>query len=203
MPNKKEISRTLKFTITSNGGDGAYLCYQKVSQEIYDFFQKNNLDLEEYALDDDYAIEQKIPEKLQPFNPGERASFGYYECGMTATDYLQLYIENEQSKEVFSGKIPKSNIKRDKDLSESLMNKEKGIYVVGYEGLEDCGITGTLEVQGNFDIKKFQIKYSHLDYELGDRELISSVCYEGEELDWEIDSYEGTGDNTFGFLIVE
>jgi len=98
--------------------------------------------------------------------------------------------------------IPKSNIKLDKGACDSLENKPKGIYAVGYEGLEDCYITGKLEIDADFDIKKFKVHYGRIDYELGDREMISSITYDGNEVEWEIDSYEGTGDNSFGFLVV-
>jgi len=79
---------------------------------------------------------------------------------------------------------------------------KSGIYVVGYEGLEDCYISGQLELKSDFDIKKLKVNYRYLNYELGDRELISSITYDGVEVDWSLDSYEGTGDNSFDFLII-
>jgi len=191
-----------KFTISNGGGDGAYLCIEPVSKEIYEYFVENNLDLEEFALDYDHAEANNIPENMQPFEAGSRASFGTYECGMTATGSLELLVEDEESEEIFSGVIPKSNIKLDKGACDSLKNKEKGIYAVGYEGLEDCYITGEFELDSDFDIKKFKVHYGHIDYEIGDREMISSITYDGDEVEWEIDSYEGTGDNSFGFLKV-
>jgi hypothetical protein len=203
MASKKEISKKLKFTISCGGGDGACLCYTKVSKAIYDYFIKRDLNLEEYAIDEEYAEIKNIPEKMQPFNPGERASFGYYETGMTATNDLNLYVEDEKSNKIFDKKIPKSNITKDKTTSESFKYFEKGIYAIGYEGLEDCYITGTLNIKSSFDLKKFKIQFTHLDYDLGERELISSITYENEEVDWSLDSYEGTGDNSFGFIVVQ
>lgn len=203
MASKKEVSKNLKFTISCGGGDGACLCYTKVSKAIYDYFIKRDLNLEEYAIDEEYAEIKNIPEKMQPFNPGERASFGYYEIGMTASNDLNLYIEDEKSNKIFDKKIPKSNITKDKTTSESFKDFEKGIYVVGYEGLEDCYVTGSIFTQSSFDIKKFKIKFMDLDYDLGQRELISSITYGDEEVDWDLDSYEGTGDNSFGFIVVE
>ena len=203
MASKKEVSKNLKFTISCGGGDGACLCYTKVSKAIYDYFIKRDLNLEEYAIDRVYAEIKNIPEKMQPFNPGERASFGYYQTRMTATNDLNLYVEDEKSNKIFDKKIPKSNITKDKKKSESFKDFEKGIYAVGYEGLEDCYITGTLIIKTSFDIKKFKIEFIHLDYDLGERELIFSITYENEEVDWELDSYEGTGDNSFGFIVVE
>jgi len=198
-----KIPRSFKFTIASGGGDGAYLCIEPVTKVIHKYFEVNDLDLEKYALDDCYAEEKKIPEKMQPFEPGCRALFGSYECGMTATDHLELFVENEDSERVFSGMIPKSNIKLDKKACDSLVNRGKGIYAVGYEGLEDCYISGVLELDADFDVKKFKVHYGYLDYQLGDRNLISSITYDKDEVEWEVDSYEGTGDNGFGFVVVD
>jgi hypothetical protein len=153
-------------------------------------------------LDDRYAEEKNIPENMQPFEPGCRASFGFYESGMTATDYLELLVQGGDSSEVFSGVIPKKNLKLDKKASDSLRDKEKGIYAVGYEGLEDCYISGEIELESDFDIKKFKVHYGCIDYQLGEREIISSITYDDKEIEWELDSYEGTGDNSFGFVTV-
>ena len=199
----KKILGTLKFTISSGGGDGAFLCIEKVTKELHDYFKKNDLDLEEYALDRDYADTKEIPENMRPFEPGSRAEFGTYKSGMTATDYLQLTVENEESDEVFSGVIPKFNIKKDNKTSDSLNGIEKGVYIVGYEGLEDCYISGQIDVDSEFDIKKLKVNFGHIDYEVGDREMISSITYDKQEVDWGIDSYEGTGDTNFGFVIVK
>lgn len=196
-------SCTLNFTISSSGGDGAYLCVEKVTKEIYEYFENNNLDLEQYALNEDYARENKIPEAMQPFAPGARAEFGSYECGMTAADHLNLTIENEDYEEIFSGDIPKSNVKKDNNASDSMKGAEKGVYAVGYEGLEDCYISGEFELNDDFDIKKFKVFYGYIDYKLGDRNLISSITYDNNELEWYLGSYEGTGDNSFGFVVVK
>lgn len=199
---KKSTPIALKFTISCGSGDGAYLCIEPVTKELYEYFKRNELNLEEYALDDRYAEEKNIPENMQPFEPGCRASFGFYESGMTATDYLELLVQGGDSSEVFSGVIPKKNLKLDKKASDSLRDKEKGIYAVGYEGLEDCYISGEIELESDFDIKKFKVHYGCIDYQLGEREIISSITYDDKEIEWELDSYEGTGDNSFGFVTV-
>ena len=199
----KKISKNLNFTISSGSGDGAYLCIEKTTNKIYNYFEKNKLNLEEYALDYEYAKINNIPEEMQPFEPGIRASFGDYQCGMTAADYLELTVEDEESNRLFSGTIPKSNLKKDSKASDSLKMRENGVYVVGYEGLEDCYISGKLELDSDFELSKFKIKYGHIDYEIGDRKMITSITYDKNEVDWQLDSYEGTGDNSFGFIIVE
>ena len=63
MANKKNKSFPVdvRFSITCSGGDGAYLCVENTSSEVYEYFQKRNLDLERYSMDEDYAKEKKIP----------------------------------------------------------------------------------------------------------------------------------------------
>jgi len=200
---KKKASSPLNFTISCGGGDGAYLCFEETTKKIYDYFEKNNLDLQAYALDCDYTDEKKIPDAMKPFESGARAEFGYYECGMTVSDDLELTVEDEDSNEIFSGPIPKKNVTQNKKASEILKDMNAGIYAVGYEGLEDCYISGQLELESDFDVKKFKVNYRYLNYELGDREMISSITYDGVEVDWSIGSYEGTGDNSFGFVEVK
>ncbi|QWD29519.1 hypothetical protein G6682_05730 [Polynucleobacter paneuropaeus] len=200
---KKKTGSLLNFTISCGGGDGAYLCFEETTKKIYDYFEKNDLDLYAYALDCSYADEKKIPDDMRPFESGARAEFGYYECGMTVSDDLELTVEDEDSKEIFSGTIPKKNVKQDEKSSEALKDMKSGIYVVGYEGLEDCYITGQIELESDFDVKKFKVNYRSLNYELGDREMISSITYDGLDVDWSLGAYEGTGDNSFGFVEVK
>lgn len=203
MTAKKKKTKTLKFTISNDGGDGAYLCYTEVTKEIYDYFKDTNLDLYEYALDSDYAEANNIPEDMQPFEPGARAEFGCYECCMSADEGMKLTVEDEDFDEIYCGSLPKSNIKKDKKSSVSLKDFEEGIYAAGYEGLEDCYIEGEIEIDSEFDVKKFIVKYGHLDYEVGERDWISSISYDNQDVSWYIGSYEGTGDNSFEFIKVE
>ncbi len=205
MANKKSksIPVNVKFSIRCTGGDGAYLCVEKTSREIYEYFQKRNLDLARYSIDEDYAKEKKIPKKMRPFEPGLRAEFGFYKCVMSIEDDLELLVETESYQQIYSGNIPKSNIKQDKNSFDLIKNYEKGIYVVGYEGLEDCYIEGDFELTSEFDIKKFKITYGRVDYDISSRDMFSSITYNGEEINWHLGYYEGTGDNAFEFVIVE
>lgn len=178
MAKKKKI-KTLSFNISCGGGDGAYLCYEETTMKIYDYFKKNGLNLYTYALDWDYADEKKIPEDMRPFQPGARAEFGHYECGMTVSDDLELTVEDDDFDEVYSGGIPKKNIIQNKKASDTLKKIQNGVYVVGYEGLEDCYISGQIELESDFDVDKFKVSYHYINYELSDREMISSVTYDG------------------------
>ena len=69
--------------------------------------------------------------------------------------------------------------------------------------MEDCYIDGKFELDSKFDIKKFIIYYKNINYQVGDRDMISSITYDKNETEWGFDSYEGTGDNYFEFVIVD
>jgi hypothetical protein len=195
------MKKTYKFSLISSSGDAAYLCYKKVSFTQYEYFHNNELDLKQFALDSDYSLSKSIPEEMEPFNPGDRAAFGHYDCGMTV-DKFELFVENKKLNFNKSYKVPAKSVFYDMQKSQILNEMKKGIYAVGYEGLEDCSIIGTIQTKSDFDIKKFKVNYIKVDYVLGYRDMISSITYDGKELEWELDSYEGTGDNNFGFVIV-
>lgn len=199
----KKSKNVLSFTIQSSGGDGAYLCIDKVTKSVYDYFVKHDLSLEEYALNDEYADENNIPKKYQFIAPGSRAEFGSFDCGMTVTDEMDLTVENENSNQIYLGTIQQEQLIKNENGSQSIQKFENGIYAIGYEGLEDCYITGQIETDSEFDIGKFKVTYIHIDYQLGERELISSITYDGEEVEWSVDNHEGTGDNSFGFIKIK
>jgi len=60
-----------------------------------------------------------------------------------------------------------------------------------------------IDINSKFVVKKLKIKHGFIDYELGERERISAITYENQDIEWSIDSYEGTGDNSFDFVFVK
>ena len=54
-------------------GRGGEIAIGKVKREIYDYFDENEVDIEEYA--NDWDNEQDVPEEFQPFEPGS-----WYDC---------------------------------------------------------------------------------------------------------------------------
>lgn len=69
--------------------------------------------------------------------------------------------------------------------------------------MEDCYIEGKIEIEEDFDIKKFKVFYGQFDYKSIEATLITKITYDQKEVDWEIDSYEGTGINSFEFVIID
>ena len=54
-------------------GRGGEIVIGKVKREVYDYFDENEVDIEEYASD--WDNEQDVPEEFQPFEPGS-----WYDC---------------------------------------------------------------------------------------------------------------------------
>lgn len=54
-------------------GRGGEIVIGNVKREVYDYFDENEVDIEEYA--NDWDNEQDVPEEFQPFEPGS-----WYDC---------------------------------------------------------------------------------------------------------------------------
>ena len=54
-------------------GRGGEIVIGGVNREVYDYFEENEIDIEEYASD--WDNEQDVPEEFQPFEPGS-----WYDC---------------------------------------------------------------------------------------------------------------------------
>ena len=54
-------------------GRGGEIAIGKVKREVYDYFEENEVDIEEYASDWDNELD--VPEEFQPFEPGS-----WYDC---------------------------------------------------------------------------------------------------------------------------
>ena len=192
----------VRFTLKSQSGDGAFLCYKKVSNRMAEYFHRNGLSLEDYVLDPMYADLEKVPNFARLFEPGTRAEFGETQASITLSDHLILTVQSDKSDKMFSGKFPRANILHDITHPRLLRNEAKGIYAIGHEGLEDCSITGYLTARESFDINKFKVRFSLFDYTVISRWLLSEIKYSDEVCEWSLDSYEGTGDNCFEFVLV-
>lgn len=77
-------------------GRGGEIVIGKVKREVYDYFEENGVDIEEYASD--WDNEQDVPEEFQPFEPGswyDCDEFGH-NCGPEVDDcYISVLDEND------------------------------------------------------------------------------------------------------------
>jgi len=193
----------LRFKLESRGGDGSFLCFKKVSRNVERYFNKSGLSLEDYALNPRYADLENIPRFARPFEPGSRAEFGEAFVSISSSSHLKLTVQTNNLEEVFSGEITRGNVIYDRRNYISIRNKAKGVYAVGHEGLEDCSITGYLPAGRPFDIRNLKIEFAFVDYVVVRRKILHSIKYNNTACEWQVDSYEGTGDNCFEFVVID
>lgn len=193
----------LRFNLESRSGDGAFLCFKKVSRNVERYFRRNGLSLEDYALNPGYADLERIPDFARPFVPGLRAEFGEALVSITSSSHLKFTVQTDDLDEVFSGEIPQGNVIEDRSKYIYMRDKAKGVYAVGHEGLEDCSITGYLPAGRPFDIRNLQVGFALIDYTVVRRKILCTIKYNNEFCEWHVDSYEGTGDNCFEFVVID
>lgn len=189
---KQELIEILKFTpvtvrlmIQGYGGE-SYA--GTVDRKIYEFFKKNQYDLEEFASDWNGEWGNKVPAELQPFNPGSP-----YDCdnlwhasGAELSDLNLITVEEvNSSKELWNHNAGYSNLEDSgvtviESGGTEICELDKGTVVFwGGQGEKGCFFDGEFELRAPFDPKKLTIYYENCD----DWYIISSVEYDGEEID--------------------
>lgn len=192
MATKKEkelLMETLRFIpcnysveIYGYGGE----CYMgKVPRKSYEYFKRNNIEIDEYASswDDDL----NVPEEYQPFAPG-----GPYDCddlchvgGATVDGSSWISVTDENGVEVWKTDLDLDNL----EDSGVLVAENDEIYLNGLDpgtivfwgaqGEKGLFFKGTIELTAPFDHTKLQVCYTDADGWL----LTDGVEYDGEGLD--------------------
>lgn len=164
-------------------GRGGEIVLGKVKREVYDYFEENELDIEEYANDWDNELE--VPEEFQPFEPGS-----WYDCdniahncgpsfddcyitvmdendtviydALTAQQFFDMGADTEQNEEIY----PQQTLEEGEAyfIGQSI---EKGLFLV-YE----------VEAE-SFDPAKLVFVTTDCD----GWELITDARYDGVDLD--------------------
>jgi len=197
----KFTPRTYRVSIWGYGGE---YVMGTVSREIYDYFRHRRLDLNEYAWDNDYAENHNIPEDMQPFPAGS-----WYECddlGHTHgcdMDSGTLQIEDENCNTVFERGISDCDGGDDSpglSCGEEIwigMTAEGTVVFIGSSSDKGTFFEGEIELTQPFEIEKLLVKYEDFD----GQEVVSSLEYDGEEIDNNGGSTNGKG-STFGFYVA-
>ena len=199
---KQELVDILKFTPVTYSveisGYGGEIVMGRVDRKIVDYFEENNIDIEEYANswvepgDDDYI---EVPEDMQPFPQGS-----WYECDNIehcsgaefGGSWVTVYDENgnavwekelgydleELGCEVECFSSEEIDDHTDKDTAVFVgQNFEKGTF-----------FDARLELRAPFDPAKFKFTFS----DIANWSILNVVEYDGEELDG-ADGYSTTG----------
>lgn len=199
---KQELIDTIKFTpVTYNviiHGYGGEMVMGKVDRAIVDYFEENNIDLEEYASswgepgDDDYI---EVPEDMQPFSQGN-----WYDCDNIehcsgaefGGAYITVYDENGSAvwEQDLGHNLEDFGCEVECFCSEDIddyTDKETAVFV-GQNFEKGTFFDAQLELRAPFDPAKFKFTYS----ELAGWSILNVVEYDGEELEGS-DGYSTTG----------
>lgn len=199
---QEELIQTLKFTprnYTINlSGYGGEIVIGHVDKKSVDYFDQNDIDIEEFA--DDWDNELEVPEEFQPFVPGE-----WHDCdnichnsGAEMSDLNQLTVYDENGKEVWSCAMDPAVLAdagvQVECVEEYYVNDQAAgsVVFVGQSSEKGQFFDATVELRMPFDPKKIKIFYGDFD----GWNLHTAVFYNDEELDgW--DHYDTTGKGNY------
>lgn len=188
---KEELIEILKFTpinvTLSIQGYGGESYAGVVSREDYEFFKKNKYSIEEFAGDWDGEWDNRVPRERQPFSPGSP-----YDCdglwhasGAELSDLNEIRVTDESNNDIWVhnagySDLEDSGVKVTEGGGSEISDLDTGTVVFwGGQGEKGCFFDAELTLRAPFDPKKLEIVYENCD----DWYLISSVLYDGEELD--------------------
>lgn len=173
---------TVKIMIQGYGGE-TYA--GTVDRKIYDYFAARKLDITEYSSDWDNAME--VPDEMQPFPPGSAYECDdlWHACGAELSDLNRITVEEEDGTTIWEhdlgwSSLEESGVTVTESSSTEIMDLPKGTVVHwGGQGEKGCFFDGELLLKAPFDPKKLEISFENCD----DWYIISSVVYDGEEID--------------------
>lgn len=199
---KQELVDILKFTPVTYSveisGYGGEIVMGRVDRKIVDYFEENNIDIEEYANswgepgDDDYI---EVPEDMQPFTQGS-----WYDCDNIehcsgaefGGSYITVYDENGDQvwEQELGHNLEDHGCEIECFCSEDIedyVNDETAVFV-GQNFEKGCFFDAQLDLTQPFNPSKFKFTYS----ELAGWPILNVVEYDGEELEGS-DGYSTTG----------
>lgn len=164
-------------------GVGGEVVIGTVRREVYDYFQENDVDVEEYA--GDWDNEQDVPEEFQPFEPGSWYDCDNlaHECGPSA-DECYVTVTDENSTVIYDnltlGSFLDMGAEHDAGTEvyphETLNNGD--VYFIG-QSIEK-GLFQAYEVETEtFDPTKLVFFTTDCD----GWEIVTSLSYDGTDLD--------------------
>ena len=185
---KEQLIEILKFKPTTVKvmiqGYGGETYAGTVDRKIYDYFASRKLDITEYGSDWDNALD--VPDDLQPFPPGSAYECDdlWHACGAELSDLNRITVEEDGTTiwehDLGYSSLEESGVTVTESGSTEIMDLPKGTVVHwGAQGEKGCFFDGELLLKAPFDPKKLEISFENCD----DWYIISSVVYDGEEID--------------------
>ena len=197
----KFTPRTYKISMWGYGGEKVM---GTVSREAYDYCLENQVDLTDISWNSDSAEEMELDEDKLPFPPGS-----WYECDNMAhasgvsRNAGTIQIEDENGEVVFEKSLEDCDGCEDSPewscFDEAYIGSQPAgtVVFVGSSNEKGTFFEGEIELTAPFDITKLTLSCEDIDGE----ELISSVTYDGED----IDNFGGSTDgksSDFGMYVV-
>jgi hypothetical protein len=186
----EELVAVLKFTPrtykVSMWGYGGERVMGTTTQEVWDYCNNNQVDLSDVAWNYDACEDMGLDEDLLPFPPGS-----WYECDDMAhvsgvsRDAGTLQILDENDETVFEKSLDDCDGCDDSpewccDDEVWIGSRKKGeIVFVGSSNEKGTFFEGEIELTAPFDITKLELHYDEIDGE----ELVTSVVYDGQDID--------------------
>ena len=201
---KEQLIATLKFTPRTYKvelvGRGGEISIGTVKPAVYEYFDTNDIDIEEFAGDWDNELE--VPEEFQPFTPGE-----WHDCDDIAhetgaditSSMIRVYDE-------LGNPVWESDLDLDALAKHSIeMNCYEEVYpddtapagsyyYIGQSVEKGLFFEGEIHLTAPFDPKLLSLSYGDYD----GWELCNSVVYNGEDIDNE--NYDTSGKGMYHSL---
>lgn len=189
---KELLIETLKFTPCTYKiqmwGYGGEKVMGTTTQEVWDYCMANQIELSDLAWDSDAAEEMGLDEDKLPFPPGS-----WYECddmghiNGVSRDAGTIQIEDENGQTVFEKSLDDivgggCDGEPDWCCDDEVWIGSRGkgeIVFVGSSNEKGTFFEGEIELTAPFDITKLELHYDEFDGE----EIVTSVYYNGEEID--------------------
>jgi hypothetical protein len=178
----KFTPRTYKISMWGYGGEKVM---GTVDKAVWDYCNDNQVDLSEIAWGDEDTVEDMgLDLDMLPFPPGS-----WYECddmghiNGVSRDAGTVQIEDENGNTVLErslGSIDGTDIGLCCNDEVWAGSKPKGTVVfIGSSNEKGTFFEGEIELRAPFDITKLELHYDEFDGE----DIISSVVYDGEDID--------------------
>lgn len=201
---KEELMQTLKFTPRTYKvelvGRGGEIVMGAVDRKVYDYFEDNGIDIEEFAGDWDNDL--NVPEEFQPFVPGD-----WYECDNiaheTGVDITSgtIIVHDELGNIVWESDLHPDSLDQHSvriGCSEEVYPNDRlkpgECFYIGQSVEKGLFFGGAIRLTAPFDPKLLELSYGDYD----GWELCSSVAYAGEFID--SDDYDTSGKGMYHTL---
>ncbi len=208
---KQELVEILKFTPRTYRvrlwGYGGEHVMGTVDRKVYDYFRKHRIDLSEFAWDGVYAEENNVPEDMQPFYPGswhDCDNMGH--CWGVDRSAGTIQVDDENGNTVYEKSLDdivgydEENPEPEWSCGEEVWidSQPAGTVVfIGTSSEKGTFFEADLELKMPFDPSKLCLHYDEID----GNEIITSVSYDGEELNNDGGDTNGKSSD-FGFYIA-